>query len=236
MCKYAGPYRLKSIVSKMNSSCTETYRSLYSNLEGCIVRNISKYGIPGWDFLTAKAEIVQGRDGSWNHGMFEINGLKEFREYEDGGLEIETCNSVICFDPASEDDLIKQDTGGMIDLYLCDRNAQFAGGIYRDKDQKLHFLNGVVSLGFGQERVMVEPKGLPDITLCSYVPMGDRIEFRGGWGKIQKALASRMRIHNQGKIPLKIFFDTQPETWTIQPGEVRQLTQEGCDDVENTGP
>ena len=117
----------------------------------------------------------------------------------------------------------------MMELYLCDQNAQFAGGIYRDRDQNLHFLNGVVNLGCGQERVLVEPKDRPGHSVCSYVPMGDRIEFRGGWGNCHKVLASRMRIHNKGKIPLKIFFDTQPETWTIQPGEVKQLTKECCD-------
>ena len=226
--EYQDFYRITSIVSRLDGDYAEGKKLLYSNLEGCIVRGIRICGNDETGFHVGLIDIIRGWDLRWQNCRIQIEGVETFQEREDGCLKLQTQNSVIIFKPVDEYELIQPDMGGEVDLYLSDKNAQLIAGIYRDTNQKHHFLKSVLHLGYGAESVYVELEDKPGSSLVRYFPMGSHIQFCGMFDS-RHIYSGRIRIHNCGKIPLQISFAGCPETWTIQPGEARRIRKESCD-------
>ena len=91
-------------------------------------------------------------------------------------------------------------------------------------------LEDVVHLGLRNDFVQLERLDTPGVIQCKYFPKGDSVEF---YTKLfgHAEYASRFVVHNAGKSTLKIYFERNPEIWTIQPGETRRLTQGRSDGV-----
>ena len=224
-------YRLTAIHDRHEKRGEELYpqrKAFFDNLVGCTARYIRQSADAYNGSPTAKIDLLQGPDGKCIHGSIEINLLEDVRELENGDLEIVTTDCVCCFEPVvAAQDLYPED-GAMIELYLCNDHIQFDSGLYVDDHGSPHVLDAVVNLGRVHHNVAVVRKDRPFATVCTYIPMGDCIKLYSMFYHQQK-YARRFVVHNIGTSPLKITFERNPESWTIQPGQARRLTKECCD-------
>lgn len=229
-------YRLVGIFDReghCRADVDPRHREFYSNLEGCLVRNIREdtYFYTGDKIM--RIDVVQDPNGNYINRNFKTSPLEDIRELDDGVLEIVTMRSVYRFESAEIKPPIYQDDAELIELYLCDENSQFAAGYYYDDEKQPHTLIGSVHLGTFQDSVMVCLEEEPGICTCRFFPKGHTIEFYNTlYG--QQDYSRRILVHNTGKSPLLIQFEGFRATWTILPGESKWI-QPFCADGADPG-
>jgi len=125
---------------------------------------------------------------------------------------------------------------GLIELTLCSRGTRFVRGVYHDPRGGRHRLRCEVHVGMFTDSCLIQVAEGPGMGVCAcrYFPREDGIEFYDTLYN-QQDYSTPMRIHNGGKLPLKVRFQYYDPVWTIPPGGSRDLVPyraEGADPAE----
>lgn len=235
-------YRLTDVLDYLGNHRAEAdspHKEFYQDMIGCIAQNIREdtYFYTGDPIM--RMDFVQDQNGRWINLPLRTSPVKEVRELENGRLEIITMNSIYQFSPAELAPPVYQDEAELIELFLTTSGYQFAAGFYYDAQKQPHPLEQSVHLGMFQDSVLIRVKDDRfGRYVCRYFPLGSKITFYDTLYK-QQDYSVRMLIHNNGKIPLQIEFQGFKATWTIQPGEAKEIQPfcaDGADDCDTEKP